>query len=123
VLAFRFKPFEFTKAALGIHQSAPHLLELGDFLRKDLASARIDLATAQGHLGRKLMHFGTNQAQFHVRLRHVRRLLLRKVCPALRPQAALRVNLVAGVACRFSLEHDAQDLVILAPIATCRRHQ
>jgi hypothetical protein len=109
VLAFRFEPFEFAKAALRIHQSATHLLELGDFLRKDLAGARIDLAMAQGHLGRRPMHFGTNQAQLCQGLRHASCLLLRKARPALRPQAALRVHLVASVACRFSLQHDARE--------------
>jgi hypothetical protein len=49
LFAFRIAPFEFTKAALGIYQSATHLLELGDFLRNDLAGARVDLAMAHGY--------------------------------------------------------------------------
>jgi hypothetical protein len=52
-VAIRIAPFEFTKAALGIHQSATHLLELGDFLRNDLAGAGVDLATVRGHLGHR----------------------------------------------------------------------
>jgi hypothetical protein len=70
LFAFRIVPFEFTKAALGIHQSATHLLELGDFLRNDLAGARVNLATVRGHLGHRPVHFGTNQAQFRHGLHH-----------------------------------------------------
>jgi hypothetical protein len=70
LFAFRIAPFKFTKAALGIHQSTTHLLELGDFLRNDLAGARVDLTTACGHLGHRPVHFGTNRAQFRHGLHH-----------------------------------------------------
>jgi hypothetical protein len=103
VLVFLFEPFEFTKAALGIHQAVSHLLELGDLFRNELAGARVDLTTPQRYLGRRPMHYGTYPAQLHEGLHHARCLLLQKVRPALRLQTAFHVHLVAGVACRLPL--------------------
>jgi hypothetical protein len=103
VFAFLFELFEFTKAALGIHQATSHLLEAGDLFRNDLAGARVDLTMPRRHLGRGPMHYGTYQAQFCQGLRHARCLLLWKARLALQPQTALRVHLVAAVACRLPL--------------------